>query len=62
MKAIIEIDMSGAAFDDCPALEASYVLRKVEKSLIHASVSGKPATGTVLDSNGNTCGTFRIEE
>ena len=60
MKAIIEIDMSGAAFwHDAgePTVEASELLFKVG-----CRVEQGEKQGTVTDSNGNACGTFRIEE
>ena len=61
MKAIIEIDMSGAAFDDTPATELAERLCELATD-IREYGAGALAPVVLRDSNGNTCGTFRIDE
>ena len=58
MKAIIEIDMGGAAFEDT-ANELGWLLRKLGNHLMELNELQESG---IRDSNGNTCGTFRIEE
>ena len=58
MRAIIEIEMDGAAFED-KANELGWIIRQWGNALME-SEDLRPAT--LRDSNGNTCGSFRIEE
>ena len=71
MKAIIEIDMSGAAFepgDNNPIQRYTAASRELRSILdeacrrIEGHRLGPGDTWKLLDANGNTCGTFRIEE
>jgi len=63
MRALITIDMAGAAFEACGVPEEiEHVLMKCRERL---ACQGDLAVGDVwklYDSNGNTCGQFEIVE
>ena len=56
----IELQLEGAAFDDCPA-EMARVLRSLADRVEHqGAIYAKRAdhNGWLFDANGNCCGTF----
>ena len=59
MKAIIKIDMSGAAFDS-QGEELASLLHDLGEDINAYGAAKGPIK--LIDSNGNTCGTFHIEE
>lgn len=58
MKAIIEVEMDNAAFEDYPITELARIL----ESLVHGIKRGFVEHQTLFDINGNTVGSFKIEE
>lgn len=58
MKATITIDMDGAAFED--RRELFEVLSKAAFDIY--ALPGTLSSGTIRDTNGNTCGRFEITE
>ena len=58
MKIQIEIDDTGAAFEDTPATEIARILRHLAKLIEKTGICEQ----WVGDSNGNTCGFCRTRE
>ena len=60
MTAIIKINMDNAAFEDNGNLELAAILKELATFCTHDlnAVEGKR---TLMDSNGNTCGTFSLK-
>lgn len=61
MKAIIEIDMDNAAFEDCANQELQRILEGVVEGLDEFGETFYQSKGILRDTNGNTVGTFRVE-
>lgn len=59
MKAIIEIDMDGAAFGKSDYEQDAEVARMLRKLAADLD-GGVDCAGTLADTNGNTCGRFEI--
>jgi len=59
MRAVIEIEMDGAAFEE-PASELGAMLRRLAYSIEKLGV-GAFEPVTLRDSNGNSVGTFKVE-
>lgn len=55
MKAKIEIEMNGAAFDDAPASELARILRAAA-----AEIEAGELPGGLRDINGNTVGKLEV--
>lgn len=57
MRFRLDFDMDNAAFEDNPAHETEVLLRQVAYAISHGA-----RKGAVRDSNGNTVGSWEIEE
>lgn len=66
MRIVIEIDTDNDAFQRCPEYEVRRILRGLLESEMRAfkPFLTEPFTTPVIlrDTNGNTCGSFHIEE
>jgi len=62
MRLIIEIDLDGAAFEEVAGVEAGEILREIAYNMDNLDLFPGMDWPTLRDSNGNTCGTVRIEE
>ncbi len=67
MKLRIEIDMDGAAFEECNGDEVARVLRDVADRIDGADLFAAPVSlypsepaDVLMDSNGNTCGRVEV--
>ncbi len=64
----ITLETHGAAFDDCEHGEIARIIRNVARSIADNTfdIDGSPRLhvlydGTLLDTNGNTCGHVTVE-
>lgn len=62
MRAIITIEMDGAAFDYLPGRELYLVLKEAVVAYTTGRARAIGENATLRDSNGNACGTFEIVE
>jgi len=58
MRAVIEIEMDGAAFADDPGEELSNILHALSQRVFHAALD---ESFPLRDTNGNSVGTFKVE-
>jgi hypothetical protein len=63
MRLLIEIDMTGAAFEARPATEVIAVVGRMPADAIALAYHRRrPGSGTLADSNGNTTGTWAVKK
>lgn len=62
MRLVIDMDMGGAAFEGSPAGELLDVITRMWADVARTVEFKRPDSGKLRDSNGNTCGTWRVEE
>lgn len=61
MKALIEVRMDNAAFEDMPGMELGRILRDLAKHVEHADGKIRSQDGRrLMDSNGNHVGCLHI--
>lgn len=62
MKFQREFDCDNAAFEDNTAPEIARILIHVARQVYRGEIPDAPAMSTIRDVNGNTIGSWRIEE
>lgn len=60
MTATIKINMDNAAFEDNGKLELAAILKELSNFCTH-DLNITEGKRTLMDSNGNTCGTFSLK-
>jgi hypothetical protein len=61
MKAIIEINMDSAAFDNGNSMELSWILAQLSRKVRESNAWHNGDSIKIRDSNGNTVGSFNIQ-
>lgn len=57
---ILDVQLSGAAFDDTPATELARILRRVAQRVEEGQLGAAREPQWVFDVNGNSCGHFKL--